>query len=109
MTESEDFEKAVNICRIMIGHKATATESEIDDNVHKTCAICPGVDSDRLKLHIQSLYSTYVDDFEILEGRERRQPWLSEYKASTRMPGCSGRVTKCILARRRISLPVSLT
>ena len=81
MTKSEDFEKAVKICRIVIGNKATATESEIDDSVQRACVVCHGVDRDRLKLHVQSLYSTYVDDFEILEGRERRKPWLSEYKA----------------------------
>ncbi|MCH3982450.1 MAG: Z1 domain-containing protein [Prevotella sp.] len=81
MTQNDDFDKAVKVCKAIIGHKLTATEEEVNKSIKMASLVYPHVDRDRLKLNIQACYSTYVDDFEILEGKERRLPWLNEYKA----------------------------
>ncbi len=40
------------------------------------------VDQSILKDMLLSLYTTKVDTFQILEGKERRDPWLKAFKAA---------------------------
>lgn len=60
------------------------TDEEIDTYVDKLLPLFPGVSRDEYKLAIQANYSTQIEPFRILEGRERRKHWLKDYKANHR-------------------------
>lgn len=79
---NEDFDKALNICKDLIGNKQTATEKEIDQSISMAKLIFKSVDFESIKLELQACYNTPIDSYEILEGRERREPWLREYKSN---------------------------
>ena len=78
---SDNFDKALNICKDLIGNKQTATEQEISESISNTKLIFKDVDFDSIKLELQACYNTPIDCYEILEGRDRREPWLREYKS----------------------------
>lgn len=76
--------QAVRICRIRIGEKNTATDEEIDCAINDVKSLfgSDNIDAIRLKQELQTIYSTQVDTFRILVGRDRRQPWLNDFKAN---------------------------
>lgn len=78
---NEDFLIAIKICQSIIGLKTSVIDSEINNAVEKTISIYPNIDKETLKNEILSLYSIKVDTYQILEGKERREPWLKEFKA----------------------------
>ena len=78
---NEDFLIAIKICQSIIGLRTSVIDSEINDAVEKTISIYPNIDKETLKNEILSLYSIKVDTYQILEGKERREPWLKEFKA----------------------------
>ena len=80
---SELLAQAVNICRQLIGEKLTPEMSEIEDAIANV-AFMPkfkDINKSELKDLLLSLYTTKVDTFQSLEGKERREPWLKTFKA----------------------------
>lgn len=80
----EFLNKAVRHCRLIIGEEATTTDAKIDQAIEKVKILlgAENIDTIRLKQELQTIYSTQVDTFRILVGRERRQPWLNDFKAN---------------------------
>ena len=80
----ELIEQAVDICRKLIGEKITPEVSEIEDAIANISCMpkFKDIDKDNLKDRLLSLYSTRVDAFQILEGKERREPWLKAFRAA---------------------------
>lgn len=75
------FEKAYNIAADFIGHKQFATNEEIDAAIENVLHFFPKINKESLKAELLANYSTTVDNPQILEGRERRIPWLKQFKA----------------------------
>ncbi|MDY4731290.1 MAG: Z1 domain-containing protein [Prevotella sp.] len=63
---------------------ASIKDQNIITAVNQATMIYPDVDKDLLKNSLLANYATQIDDFKILEGRERRMPWLKEFKADQR-------------------------
>ncbi|MDR2915539.1 MAG: Z1 domain-containing protein [Tannerella sp.] len=79
---SDNYQVAIEICQSIIGRKASVSDSEINDAVAKAKMIYSDVDVIKLKNDLLSMYSVKIDTFQILEGRERREPWLKDFKAN---------------------------
>jgi len=79
----EILDKAVRISRTLIGEKTTTTDEEIDKAISNVKQLFTEdtLDVIRLKQELQTIYSTQIESFQILVGRERRKPWLNEFKA----------------------------
>lgn len=80
----EILNQAVRHCRLIIGEEATTTDEKIDQAIAmvKILLGADNIDAIRLKQELQTIYSTQVDTFRILVGRDRRQPWLNDFKAN---------------------------
>ena len=80
----EILNQAVRICRIRIGEMPTTTDEKIDNAINEIKNLFgpDNIDSVRLKQELQTIYSTQIETFRILVGRERRLPWLNEFKAN---------------------------
>ena len=61
---------------------APVTDKHIVTAVNQATMIYPDVDKELLKNTLLANHATQIDDFKILEGRERRMPWLKEFKAN---------------------------
>ncbi|MDR1896131.1 MAG: Z1 domain-containing protein [Prevotellaceae bacterium] len=79
---SENYQVAIEICQSIIGRKASVTDSEINNAIGKATILYPDVDAVKLKNDLLSMYSVKIDTFQILEGRERREPWLKDFRAN---------------------------
>lgn len=79
---NEEYQKILEVCQSLIGRKPSVSDSEIDDAVCKAKLIYPHIDTIKLKSDLLSLYSVKIDFFQILEGRDRREPWLKDFKAN---------------------------
>lgn len=79
---NDNYQVAIEICQSIIGRKASVTDSEINDAVVKAKMLYPDVDAIKLKNELLSMYSVKIDTFQILEGRERREPWLKDFRAN---------------------------
>ena len=64
--------------------RTSFTDEEIDQYVSLVLPLFPGLDRDEFKQAVQASYSTQIESFRILEGRERRKPWLKDFKANHR-------------------------
>ena len=78
---NDNYQVAIEICQSIIGRKASVADSEINEAVVKTKMLYPDVDTVKLKNDLLSMYSVKIDTFQILEGRERREPWLKDFRA----------------------------
>lgn len=80
----EILNKAVRICRILIGEMHSTTDEKIDNAINEVMTMfgADNIDAIRLKQELQTMYSTKIEMFQILVGRERRQPWLNDFKAN---------------------------
>jgi hypothetical protein len=78
---NDNFQVAIEICQSIIGRKASVTDSEINEAVSKAKILYSDVDTVKLKNDLLSMYSVKIDTFQILEGRERREPWLKDFRA----------------------------
>lgn len=80
---NELFEQAKNVCRNMI-----STSSVTDDflrNIIENVCLMPyfaDVDKHLLFEELSMLYNTRVENYQILTGRERKEPWLKDFKAN---------------------------
>ena len=81
---SHIISSAIDICRKIIGEKTTATDNEIASAIENITCMPMYKDVDRtiLKDELLSLYSVKVGDIQILEGKERRTPWLKAFRAA---------------------------
>ena len=79
---SDNYQVVIEICQSIIGRKASVTDSEIDNAVVKAKMLYPDVDAVTLKNDLLSMYSVKIETFQILEGRERREPWLRDFRAN---------------------------
>lgn len=80
----EILNQAVRHCRLIIGEESTTTDAKIDQAIEmvKNLLGAENIDTTRLKRELQTIYSTQIESFRILVGRERRQPWLNDFKAN---------------------------
>lgn len=80
----EILNQAVRHCRLIIGEESTTTDAKIDQAIEmvKNLLGAENIDITRLKRELQTIYSTQIESFRILVGRERRQPWLNDFKAN---------------------------
>ena len=80
----EILNQAVRHCRLIIGEESTTTDAKIDHAIEmvKNLLGAENIDTIRLKRELQTIYSTKIETFRILVGRERRQPWLNDFKAN---------------------------
>jgi hypothetical protein len=78
---NDNYQIAIEICQSIIGRKASVTDSEINEAVSKAKMLYSDVDTVKLKNDLLSMYSVKIDTFQILEGRERREPWLKNFRA----------------------------
>jgi hypothetical protein len=79
---NDNYYIAIEICQSIIGRKASVADSEINEAVVKAKMLYPDVDAVKLKNDLLSMYSVKIDTFQILEGRERREPWLKDFRAN---------------------------
>jgi len=63
------------------GCNDTASESQINEAIHKTLKIY-NIDETELKRHVESEYKIWVDDYRIIEKDEGRRPWLAGKKSN---------------------------
>jgi len=81
---NDNYQVAIEICQSIIGRKASVSDSEINEAVDMAKKLYPNIDIIKLKNDLLSMYSIKIDTFQILEGRERREPWLKDFKANQR-------------------------
>lgn len=78
----DHFNTAYNIAEEILKTLAPVTDKHIVTAVNQATMIYPDVDKELLKNTLLANHATQIDDFMILEGRERRMPWLKEFKAN---------------------------
>lgn len=76
----ESFQKAIEVCRTLIGIKNPVTDEDIDNAVNNVVLMFPSLGKEVLKTKLMSIYSVRVEPMQILEGRDRRKPWLMAFK-----------------------------
>ena len=79
---NEEYQKILEVCQSLIGRKPIVSDNEINDATSKAKMLYPNVDTEKLKSDLLSLYSVKIDTFQILEGKDRREPWLKDFKAN---------------------------
>lgn len=78
------IDKALNICRAIIGEKASVIDSEITNAIEQ-CLSMPlfsTVDSGQLKIELMRLYNVRQEAYKMLFDNERNTPWLLNFKAN---------------------------
>lgn len=80
---NELINKAINICRVYI-NQPSVTDEKLRSVIDIVCQMPDFVtiDKEALFYELSTKYNTRVGNFQILEGKERRQPWLKNYKAT---------------------------
>lgn len=78
----ESYQKAIEVCRTLIGIKTSVKDEDIDNAVKSVVLMFPNLSKDVLKTKLMSIYSVRVEPMQILEGRERRKPWLMAFKSA---------------------------
>lgn len=63
-------------------NRLSFTDEEIDKYVDIVLPLFPELSRDDFKRAVQASFSTQIETFRILEGRERRKPWLKDFKAN---------------------------
>lgn len=80
------IDKALNICRAIIGEKTSVTDSEISSAIEQ-CLSMPlfsSIDENQLRIELLRLYNVRQEEYKILFDTERNTPWLSAFKANHR-------------------------
>lgn len=80
----ELYNKALNICRLFIGAIPVVTDEQINTAIEQV-SFMPDfkmLDKHILKKKLLAHYGVRIQDFQILEGNDRRLPWLKEFKAN---------------------------
>ena len=85
---NELIQRAVAAFIQIIGpNRLSLSDEEIDQHVDNILPLfqAQGLQRDDFKHAVQAIYATKIEAFRILEGRERRQPWLKDFKANNRI------------------------
>ena len=77
----ESYQEAIKVCRTLIGLKQSVTDNDIDTVVNRVSLMYPSLNKEILKTKLMTIYSVRIEPMQILEGRERRRPWLMAFKA----------------------------
>jgi hypothetical protein len=72
--------KALKVCRAIIGEKLSVTDNEINDAIEK-CARIYSIDKEQLHIELLRLYNVKQEEYKILFDSERNTPWLMDFKA----------------------------
>jgi hypothetical protein len=78
------IEKALNICRAIIGEKASVTDDEINNAIEQ-CLSMPlfsAIDKEQLHIELLKLYNVQQEAYKMLFDSERNTPWLLDFKAN---------------------------
>lgn len=78
------IDKALNICRAIIGEKASVTDFEINNAIEQ-CLSMPlfsPIDKDQLHIELLRLYNVRQEEYKMLFDSERNTPWLLDFKAN---------------------------
>lgn len=78
------IDKALNICRAIIGEKTSVVDEEISSAIEQ-CLSMPlfsTVDRELLKVDLMRLYNVRQEAYKILVDNERNLPWLLNFKAN---------------------------
>lgn len=103
---NDNYQVVIEICQSIIGRKVSVTDSEINEAVSKAKMLYSDVDTVKLKNDLLSMYSVKIDTFQILEGRQRREPWLKDFRADQNQSGSFGPVTLNIWKSKKSFLQV---
>lgn len=79
---NEHYQVSMEICQSIIGRKASVADIEINNAVEMAKRLYPDLDTNKLKKDLISMYSVKIDMFQTLEGKDRREPWLKDFKAN---------------------------
>lgn len=85
---NELIQRAVAAFIQVIGpNRSSLTDEEIDQYIDNILPLfqAQGLQRDDFKHAVQAIYATKIDSFRILEGRDRRLPWLKDFKANHRV------------------------
>lgn len=80
----ELYKKALNICQLFIGPVAIVTDEQVNKAIEQI-SYMPDfkvLDKKTLKKKVLAFYGVRIQAFQILEGNDRRLPWLKEFKAN---------------------------
>jgi len=75
------FQTAYNIAEELLEYMKPITDQDIVKAVENSVRLFPEIDRELLEKTLLANHATQVDDYKILEGRERRIPWLKAFKA----------------------------
>lgn len=77
------FEQAKNVCRNMIS-TPSVTDGFLKNIIDNVCSMSffSSIDRQLLFEELSTLYNTRIDNYQILTDRERREPWLMDFKAN---------------------------
>lgn len=78
----ESYQKAIEVCRTLIGIKSSVVDKDIDNAINSVAMMFPNFSKEILKAKLMSIYNVRVEPMQILEGRDRRKPWLMAFKAA---------------------------
>ena len=78
----ESYQEAIKVCRTLIGLKESVTDNDIDTVVNRVALMYPTLNKEILKTKLMTIYSVRIEPMQILEGRERRKPWLMAFRAA---------------------------
>lgn len=78
----ESYQKAIEVCRTLIGIKSSVVDKDIDNAINSVVMMFPNLSKEILKAKLMSIYNVRVEPMQILEGRDRRKPWLMAFKAA---------------------------
>ncbi|MHA4844538.1 Z1 domain-containing protein [Flavitalea antarctica] len=77
------MQNAIRTARTLLPSNGSITQSQIDDAVDiiLNIPLYSHVDKNSLIKEIQSIYNVRVDEFRIIEGKDRRLPWINDRKS----------------------------
>lgn len=77
-------QNAIRTIRTLLPSTTSVTQEQIDEAIDTVLGIpqYSGIDRASLTREVQSIYNIRIDDFRIIEARERRLPWFRERKSS---------------------------
>jgi hypothetical protein len=78
------IDKALNICRAIIGEKSSVTDTEINNAIEQ-CLSMPlfsSIDKNQLHIELLRLYNVRQEEYKMLFDSERNTPWLLDFKAN---------------------------
>lgn len=73
--------QAFDIARTIIGLVEVVPNDILADAITRACSITPGADPEKVRNKLLAYYTTPIDDYTILEGKDKQKPWLMQFKS----------------------------